>query len=594
MKNKVRIKAIIATFSPFLAPYKWGLIGAIVMVIITNLTFAFLPSIEGLITTRLFEDVQNMMQQKASGVSYDYIIRIMLILAGGYLTKTVSQMLGAVWLTNSIQNAMHDVRAALQRKIQRLPVEYFDHHQYGDVLSKITNDVDSLSNALQQTLMQVIGGILGISLAVFMMMQINVGMACLAFIIIPFGLVVSMWIVKHSQKRFRMQQDALGDLNGTITEMYSGYNEIMLFNQQEKSIQKFRKMNDTLCNYSFRAQFASSIIQPLTALGAYLVLGGIAIMGTFQAIAGAITVGQLQAFVRYVWQVYDPISQVSQMSSTLQSAVAAAGRIYEILNEKEEIQEPENAVTLKEVKQGIVFDHVAFSYQEDKELITDLNVEVKPGQMVAIVGPTGAGKTTLINLLMRFYDVKQGAIRIDGVDLREMKREDLRQLFGMVLQDTWLFSGTIQENLRYGNLNARQDEIIEACKMANVHHFIRTLPNGYQMLINEEGSNISQGEKQLLTIARAILKNPQILILDEATSSVDTRLEKMLQDAMAKLMENRTSFVIAHRLSTIKNADLILVMQHGNIVEQGTHEELLKKNGHYAALYYSQFASMQE
>ncbi|MEG1301586.1 MAG: ABC transporter ATP-binding protein, partial [Erysipelotrichaceae bacterium] len=396
-------------------------------------------------------------------------------------------------------------------------------------------------------------------------------------------------IVSHSQSKFKAQQKALGELNGAITEMYTGFNEIILYNKQDVSIHKFRSLNENLRKNAFKAQFMSSTMSPIISLVTYLIIGTIGVVGTSYAIEGIIMVGSLQAFVRYIWQINDPITQVSQLSSQIQSAFAAMGRVFEILDEEEEVKESNQLKKLNPVYGNVSFEHVAFSYYHEA-LIKDLNIEVKSGQMVAIVGPTGAGKTTLINLLMRFYDVLGGSIKIDGIDIRDMKREDLRSIFGMVLQDTWLFSGTIYDNIRYGRLNARKDEVIAAAKTANVHHFIRTLPDGYDMFINEEGSNISQGEKQLLTIARAILKDPQILILDEATSSVDTRLELMLQEAMKNIMKGRTSFVIAHRLSTIRSADLILVINEGDIVESGTHDELILKKGFYEKLYNSQFA----
>lgn len=589
-----KFKEILKVFKPYIAPYKWGLIGAILMVVLTNVSLAIAPSIEGLITTQLVKDVTGMANGTVAGVNFKYIIQIILILLVIYSIKTIAQILSAIWLTNSIQSSMKDLRNALQNKIRRLPVRYFDSHQYGDILSKITNDVDTVSNALQQTLTQIISGILGVTLALTMMLRINPYMTIIAFMIIPLGIIISSVVIKHSQKRFKAQQDALGKLNGAITEMYTGYNEIMLYNQQDQSIEKFKKINEELKTNAFKAQFMSSIISPLTSLLTYLAVGSVGVVGTILAIQSKMQVGNLQAFIRYIWQINEPISQVSQLSAQIQSAMAASYRIYEILIETEEVKEADPSEVIASPKGNVTFEHVKFGYYPDKILIQDFNVEVKSGQMVAIVGPTGAGKTTLINLLLRFYDVLDGSIKIDGVDIRSMKREDLRQLFGMVLQDTWLFSGTIFENLRYGRLDARKDEVIEAAKLANVHHFIRTLPDGYDMMINEDGSNISQGEKQLLTIARAILKNPKILILDEATSSVDTRLEKMLSEAMHKVMEGRTSFVIAHRLSTIKKADLILVINDGNIVEQGTHEELLAKKGYYESLYNSQFASMNE
>ena len=588
-KKLSSLTRIISGLKPFIAPYKWEFLGAILMVIISVVTMVSAPSVEGMITTQLANDISLAERIGRLQVNFNEITKIMLILAFIYLVKTLSQVFAVIWLTNAIQHAMQDLRNALQSKIRRLPVRYFDSHQFGDVLSRITNDVDAISNALQQSFVNVVTGVLTILLALTMMFRIHVLMACIAFMIIPLSLLITVFIVRHSQKRFKAQQDALGALNGAITELYTGYNEILLLNKQQESIEKFRKLNENLRQNACTAQFVSSTIGPLNALVTYLTIGGVAVVGTIQIIHGNLSVGNLQAFVRYIWQVNDPLSQISSLSSQIQSAFAAIERVLEILNEEEEVAELSPAKQIEHVKGNVSFSHVRFGYGEEP-LMKDLNVEVKSGQMVAIVGPTGAGKTTLINLLLRFYDVNGRSICIDGVDIRDMKRGELRDLFGMVLQDTWLFSGSIYDNIRYGRLDARKDEIIRAAKMANVHHFIRTLPDGYHSVINEEANNISQGEKQLLTIARAILKDPQILILDEATSSVDTRLEKMLQEAMHRVMEGRTSFVIAHRLSTIRSADLILVINDGDIVEQGTHEELMKKQGYYEKLYNSQFA----
>lgn len=591
-KKLSSLKRIVFGLKPFISPYKWEFAGAVLMVIISVVTMVSAPSVEGMITTQLASDLSLAESIGKLQVNFDEITKIMLMLAFIYLAKTLSQVFAVIWLTNAIQHAMQDLRNALQSKIRRLPVRYFDSHQFGDVLSRITNDVDAISNALQQSFVNVVTGVLTIILALIMMFRIHVLMACIAFMIIPLSLLITVFIVRHSQKRFKAQQDALGALNGAITELYTGYNEILLFNKQQQSIEKFRNLNENLRQNACTAQFVSSTIGPLNALVTYLTIGGVAVVGTIQIIQGNLSVGNLQAFVRYIWQVNDPLSQISSLSSQIQSAFAAIARVLEILEEEEEIAELNPPKHIEQVKGNVTFSHVRFGYGEEP-LMKDLNVEVKSGQMVAVVGPTGAGKTTLINLLLRFYDVNGGSICIDGVDIRDMRRGELRDMFGMVLQDTWLFSGSIYDNIRYGRLDARKDEIIHAAKMANVHHFIRTLPDGYHSVINEEANNISQGEKQLLTIARAILKDPQILILDEATSSVDTRLEKMLQEAMHRVMEGRTSFVIAHRLSTIRSADLILVINDGDIVEQGTHEELMEKQGYYEKLYNSQFADKE-
>ncbi|MBS4979778.1 MAG: ABC transporter ATP-binding protein [Lachnospiraceae bacterium] len=589
-KTESKTKRIWRQMRIFLAPYKAGLIGAVIMIFIANACMAAAPSIEGSITSQIVSDVQRI-QEKVPGaaIQFQRILEIILLLLIVYIVKTLTQIGSVFLLTNAIQNTMHDVRNAVQDKIRRLPVRYFDTNTFGDVLSKVTNDIDTVSNALQQSFAEVIRGVLSLVFAFAMMFYINVTMACIALVLIPLCLLITRAVVRRSQDKFKKQQDALGALNGTITEMYTGYNELLLYNRQKKAVKQFRKVNEELQKQAFRANFMSSVISPCVSLVTYLTIGVLAVLGSIFVIQGKIKVGNLQAFIRYIWQVNDPLSQVSNLSTQIQSAFAALERICEMLEAEEEVKEADPAKSVDHVTGQVTFEHVQFGYGQEN-IIRDLNIEVKKGQMVAIVGPTGAGKTTIINLLMRFYDVRSGAIKIDGVDIRDMKREDLRSLFGMVLQDTWLFTGSIYDNIRYGRQEARKDEVIDAAKMANVHHFIRTLPEGYQTMINEEGSNISQGEKQLLTIARAILKNPQILILDEATSSVDTRLEKMIQDAMHRVMDGRTSFVIAHRLSTIRSADLILVLDGGDIVEQGTHEELLAKKGYYEKLYHSQFA----
>ena len=591
MRKKIKeIGRMLGKLKPFLAPYAFQLFVSVFMIVISIGAITAAPRIEGMITSRLAADLADMASgAEGARIHFEVIRNILLVLLAIYLTKTVSQIVGSFCLTNSIQNAMHDLRNEVQNKIRRLPVRYFDTNSFGDVLSRVTNDVEAVSNALQQSFSQVISGILTLILALWMMFSINKLMACIAFLIIPVGALITRGIVRISQSQFKAQQDSLGDMNGAITELYTGYNEILLFGQQEQSRKQFEAVNDSLQKHAFKAQFLSSLMSPLISLTTYLSIGVIAVIGCFAILAGTLAVGNLQAFIRYIWQVNDPLTQVSQLSAQIQAAFAGMKRIFEILDEPEETESAPAGLLPGPAKGEVTFEHVSFSYG-DTPVIRDFNVTVKSGQMVAIVGPTGAGKTTLINLLLRFYDVNGGRILVDGVDIRDMNREDLRSMFGMVLQDTWLFSGTIFDNIRYGNLSARKDEVIDAAKMANVHHFIRTLPQGYNMVINEEGSNISQGEKQLLTIARAILKNPQIMILDEATSSVDTRLEKMLQSAMNKVLKDRTSFVIAHRLSTIKNADLILVLRDGDIAEMGNHESLMAQNGFYSQLYNSQFA----
>lgn len=582
-KKNTGIKRLI----PYLKKYNIKIISAILLIIVAACLIALSPTLEGMITTQLFSDIT-----KGQRVDFAKINRIILILICVYAAGALSNCAYQFLLTDAIQSAMVDLRNDVEGKIRKLPIAYFDRNALGDTLSRVSNDVETISNALQQSFAQILNAILGLSLAVFMMFKIQWVMALSSIAIILVSVIISKVIVKKSQPIFQKQQNALGHLNGIVQEKFTGFNEIKLFGKQEDALTEFMNANEELCKNGFKAQFISGLMSPLVAFVTYIGIGCVAIAGAFYAIGGIITVGQLQAFIRYIWQVNQPMSQITQLSSAIQSSVAAVHRVFEFLNEEEEFEEVELVKPDKEVHGNVSFENVEFSYTKEKTLLRDLNVQVKSGQMVAIVGPTGVGKTTLINLLMRFYDVTGGSIKIDGVDIQHMKRDDLRAKFGMVLQDTWLFNGSIKENIAYGKEGATEEEIINAAKVANVHHFITTLPEGYNMILNEEASNISQGEKQLLTIARSILCDPPIMILDEATSSVDTRLEQKLQDAMRKIMKGRTSFVIAHRLSTIKNADLILVMRDGNIVEQGTHNELLEKKGYYEQLYHAQFGNL--
>ncbi|ABS33314.1 ABC transporter [Clostridium botulinum] len=582
-KKDTGIKRLI----PYLKKYNIKIILAILLIIVASCLIALSPTLEGMITTQLFSDIT-----KGQRVNFSKINRIILTLICVYAAGALSNCAYQFLLTDAIQNAMVDLRNDVEGKIKKLPIAYFDRNALGDILSRVSNDVETISNALQQSFAQILNAVLGLSLAVFMMFKIQWVMALSSIAIILVSGIISKVIVKKSQPIFQKQQNALGHLNGIVQEKFTGFNEIKLFGKQEDVLAEFMNANEELCENGFKAQFISGLMSPLVAFVTYIGIGCVAIAGAFYAIGGIITVGQLQAFIRYIWQVNQPMSQITQLSSAIQSSVAAVNRVFEFLNEEEESEGVELIKPNKEVHGNVSFENVEFSYTKEKPLLHDLNVQVKSGQMVAIVGPTGVGKTTLINLLMRFYDVTGGSIKIDGVDIQHMKRNDLRAKFGMVLQDTWLFNGSIKENIAYGKEGATEEEIIDAAKVANVHHFITTLPEGYNMILNEEANNISQGEKQLLTIARSILCNPPIMILDEATSSVDTRLEQKLQDAMRNIMKGRTSFVIAHRLSTIKNADLILVMKDGNIVEQGTHNELLKKKGYYEQLYHAQFADL--
>ncbi|MGL4772659.1 MAG: ABC transporter ATP-binding protein [Clostridium sp.] len=585
-----KFKSTVKNIAPFVSKYKWGFFGAIFFIICSAVFVALAPRTEGLIITQLTKDSIDIINKVPnSSVNFEAICKFLGLLLIVYLGGTISTFISTFLLTNAIQNTMMDIRNKVEDKIRKLPIKYFDNNSFGDVLSRVTNDVDTISNALQQSFTQVINAVLSLLLALIMMYTINTKLALLATLIIPLSILITKIIVGFSQKHFKKQQKALGELNGKVQEMYTGFNEIKLYGKEEDALSEFMGINEELRETGFKAQFISSTMSPLVGLVSYLGIGVIGVVGASIAIAGGITVGNLQAFIRYIWQINQPLSQVTQLSSAIQSAFAAVERVFEFLEEEEEEKDKEVTIEIKEPKGNVSFENVSFGYSKDKPLINDLSFNVNAGDMVAIVGPTGAGKTTLINLLMRFYEIDSGNIKIDGINIRDMKREDLRGLFGMVLQDTWLYSGTIYENIKYGRLNSSKSEVVDAAKIANVHHFIKTLPDGYNMVLNEEASNISQGEKQLLTIARAILKNPSILILDEATSSVDTRIELMLQKAMKNVMKNRTSFVIAHRLSTIRSADLILVINNGEIVEQGNHLELMEKGGFYKSLYNSQF-----
>lgn len=573
----------------YIKPYKiaFGLV-----LFFTVATVAFnvaMPYVTGLPTTEI---ARNVAAGERVNFSYIKTTLVWIFIVGlGYAT---SQLTSGILITNVVQSAMRDLRQDIDKKINRLPVSYFDTHQQGDVLSRVTNDVDVLSGAMQQALIGIVNAILSIIMAVFMMFYINTRMALLAIIMIPAAILISRYVVAKSQKYFTSMQESLGSLNGFAQENMTGFSVLKVYGREKQTLENFKVVNHELQHYGTRAQFISGLMMPLVQMTAYLAYIVIAILGSFYVMGGVIVVGQLQAFIQYIWQVSQPLGNITQLSALLQSASAASVRVFEILDETEEKTDNYNIPVPEKVEGNVEFDNVSFSYSPDKPLIQDLNFSVKAGQTVAVVGPTGAGKTTLINLLMRFYDVNQGAIKIDGIDTKKMTRSDVRSLFGMVLQDAWLYEGSIADNIRFGKLGATDYEVVDAAKTANVDHFIRTMPEGYEMQINSEGDNVSLGQKQLMTIARAVISDPKILILDEATSSVDTRLEALIQKAMYKVMEGRTSFVIAHRLSTIRDADLILVMDQGSIIEQGNHETLLAKGGFYANLYNSQFSEEAE
>ena len=492
------------------------------------------------------------------------------------------------------QKVTYKLRNDVTEKINRLPMKYFDKKTNGEVLSIITNDIDTLSNGLNQSITQIITSIVTIIGILIMMFSISWVMTIASLLILPISVIILRFIIGKSQKYFTKQQEYLGHVNGQVEEVYGGHNIVKIFGGEEKAIEEFKNANNELYRSGWRSQFLSGLMHPLMNFVGNVGYVAVAILGGYLAVKGKITVGNIQSFIQYTKQFTQPIGQVAQISSTIQSMFAAAERIFEFLEEQEEIEDVEHPVSTENLKGNIEFKHVNFGYNEDKIIINDFEAKVNDGQKIAIVGPTGAGKTTMVKLLMRFYDVNNGEILLDGHNIKDFRRGELRMSFGMVLQDTWLFSGTIKENIKYSRPDASDSEVIEAAKAAHVHHYIKTLPKGYDATINEESSNISAGQKQLLTIARVILANPKILILDEATSSIDTRTEQQIQSAMDNLMKGRTSFIIAHRLSTIKNADLILVMEHGDIVEQGKHEELLEKDGTYARLYNSQFEEVEE
>lgn len=544
----------------------------------------------GKVTTKLFEGA--MMKWKGipgAAIDFTYIKNILLLLVGLYIISALFSYLQQYIMSDVSQKVVYDLRTEVSEKLSRLPLKYYDEHSHGDTLSRVTNDIDTIGSTLQQSITQFITSIVTIIGIIIMMLTISPVLTLISVASIALSIFVLKPIMLRSQKYFANQQRSLGQLNGHIEEMYTGHQIIKAFGHEEKAKETFDEVNEKLYDAGWRAQFISGMIMPLMMFVSNLGYVFICIVGGIYVTKGFIAIGDIQAFIQYSRQFSQPITQTANIANIIQSTIAAAERVFELLDEHEEVKEATNLTNLPTVKGHVVFEHVDFGYKEDALLIQDMNLDVKPGQIVAIVGPTGAGKTTLINLLMRFYELKGGAITIDGVDTRKLSRENLRAMFGMVLQDTWLFNGTIRENIAYGRLDATDEEIREAAKAAYADHFIRTLPNGYDTVLNEDASNISQGQRQLLTIARAILADPAIMILDEATSSVDTRTEVHIQKAMTRLMQGRTSFVIAHRLSTIKDADLILVMNQGTVIEQGTHYELLQQNGFYADLYNSQF-----
>ena len=589
-------KGTLVRLSKYLKPYRVGLV-VVAIAAITSVIFSIIsPKIMAKITDELIRPILELVggNPTPSPIDFSYIWNIVVILIGLYVLSAAFSYLQQFIMAGVSQKVVYDLRRDIDEKLARLPLKFFDSHTHGELLSRFTNDVDNISATLQQSITQVITSVTTVVGVLIMMLTISPLLTLISIIVIPLSGILMMMVVKRSQKYFIGQQKKLGELNGHIEEMYTGHNVVKAFGHEKKAINEFDEVNEGLYDVGWRAQFLSGLVMPIINFIGNLGYVLVAVVGGVLVTKGRITVGDIQAFIQYNRQFTQPIAQVAQISNIIQSKVASAERVFELLDEEEVIPEPVNPVKAKADCGAVEFEHVKFGYREDRILINDMNIKAEPGQMVAIVGPTGAGKTTLVNLLLRFYELNGGRILVDDVDITEMNRADLRKKFGMVLQDTWLFNGTIRDNIAYGKKNATEEEIIAAAKAAHADHFIRVLPEGYDTILNEEVSNISQGQKQLLTIARALLADPEIMILDEATSSVDTRTELQIQNAMKTLMKGRTSFVIAHRLSTIREADVILVMKDGDVIETGNHETLMAQNGFYADLYNSQFNQEDE
>ena len=565
-------------------------VAVVILCAIASTVFSVIgPDILGKATTELSNGLLAKIQGTGS-IDFTKIGQILLFVLGLYLLSTLFSFVQGWLMTGVTQKVCYRMRKDISEKIDRMPMAYFESRTYGEVLSRITNDVDTLGQSLNQSITQIITSVATMVGVLVMMLRISPLMTLIAVVILPISVTLISLVVKKSQKYFKQQQEYLGHINGQVEETYAGHTVIQAYNKEKDMVQQFQKTNDTLYHSAWKSQFLSGLMQPIMMFVGNLGYVAVALSGGLLAIRGTITIGDIQAFIQYVKNFTQPMQQIAQVLNQVQSMAAASERVFEFLEEAEEVQTAEHPLELANVEGNVDFQHVSFGYQPEQCVIHDFSAKVKSGQKIAIVGPTGAGKTTMVKLLMRFYDVSGGAILLDGHDVRDFDRHKLRESFGMVLQDTWLFQGTIMENIRYGRLDATDEEVIAAAKAAHADSFIRQLPDGYQMELNEDASNVSQGQKQLLTIARAILADNRVMILDEATSSVDTRTEILIQKAMDHLMEGRTSFIIAHRLSTIRNADMILVMKDGDIIEQGTHEELLEKNGFYADLYRSQFA----
>ena len=572
----------------YLGRYWYAIVAVMIFAAVSTVFSVAGPKVMARATNALVEGLGKKITGTGS-IDFTYIAKVLLFTLGLYICSAVFSFIQGMIMTGITQKTCYRMRKEISEKINRMPMKYFESRTYGEVLSRITNDVDTLGQSLNQSVTQIITSVATLVGTLVMMISISGIMTLISLVILPVSAILISFIIKHSQKYFRQQQEYLGHINGQVEEVYGGHLVVQAYNKQESTIKKFEDTNQILFQSAWKSQFLSGLMQPIMQFVGNLGYVGVAISGGLLAIRGTIGVGEIQAFIQYVRNFTQPIQQIAQVANMLQSMSAASERVFEFLDEEEEELTVEHAVHLDHVDGYVDFSHVSFGYNPGQIIIRDFSAHVTPGQKIAIVGPTGAGKTTMVKLLMRFYDVTGGAIQVDGHDIRDFNRQELRDAFGMVLQDTWLFKGSIMENIRYGRLDATDEEVIEAAKAAHAHHFIQTLPGGYQMELNEDASNVSQGQKQLLTIARAILADNPVLILDEATSSVDTRTEVRIQKALDNLMRGRTSFIIAHRLSTIRNADLILVMKDGDIIEQGTHEQLLAQKGFYADLYNSQF-----
>ena len=572
----------------YLGRYWYAIVAVMIFAAVSTVFSVAGPKVMARATNALVEGLGKKLAGTGS-IDFTYIAKVLLFTLGLYICSAVFSFIQGMIMTGITQKTCYRMRKEISEKINRMPMKYFESRTYGEVLSRITNDVDTLGQSLNQSVTQIITSVATLVGTLVMMISISGIMTLISLVILPVSAILISFIIKHSQKYFRQQQEYLGHINGQVEEVYGGHLVVQAYNKQESTIKKFEDTNQILFQSAWKSQFLSGLMQPIMQFVGNLGYVGVAISGGLLAIRGTIGVGEIQAFIQYVRNFTQPIQQIAQVANMLQSMSAASERVFEFLDEEEEELTVEHAVHLDHVDGYVDFSHVSFGYNPGQIIIRDFSAHVTPGQKIAIVGPTGAGKTTMVKLLMRFYDVTGGEIQVDGHDIRDFNRQELRDAFGMVLQDTWLFKGSIMENIRYGRLDATDEEVIEAAKAAHAHHFIQTLPGGYQMELNEDASNVSQGQKQLLTIARAILADNPVLILDEATSSVDTRTEVRIQKALDNLMRGRTSFIIAHRLSTIRNADLILVMKDGDIIEQGTHEQLLAQKGFYADLYNSQF-----